>query len=608
MGFIPANPSEGCLKRRAGSLAGVACALGLLAAPASQAATPLKLYGKIVGVVIDAGGVPQMGATVQLFDRQDRLRERVTTDEQGRFLFDNLIAGAYSIRVSLALFIPVLRSNILVQPGAYRFLNVTLAGLFSSIELVYPAPEQRALMSDDWKWVLRTSTATRPVLRFRPDWLPGPGVSTRASVPMFSETRGMLKVSAGDSGRVTSFGNESDLGTAFAVATSLFGSNQLHVAGNLGYAAQSGSPSAGFRTSYARNEHSPEVTLTMRQLFVPGRFASALTTGVGVPALKTLSLAVDDGVQISDSLRFEYGFSLDSVSFFDRLNYLSPYGRLKYALSDTEKVEFSYSSGVPRPDFAAAPASPDAALQNELTSLALFPRISLLGGRAKVQRLENFEFGYSRVLGSRTFRAAAYREAVTNAWLTIVGASGLYPAGDVLPDLFSSASVFNVGSYRSLGYMASLTQALGENLNVTMMYGSGGALLPVESAGMVGGTPDELRAMIREGRRSSVTAQVAGTSPWTGTQFAASYQWTDRRSATPTHYYVSHGLRNEAGLNVYLRQPIPSFVSLPVRMEASADLRNLMAQGYLPFRTQENRNLLLMHTPRSVRGGLSFIF
>jgi len=143
---------------------------------------------------------------------------------------------------------------------------------------------------------------------------------------------------------------------------------------------------------------------------------------------------------------------------------------------------------------------------------------------------------------------------------------------------------------------------------VTMMYGSGGALLPVESAGMVGGTPDELRAMIREGRRRSVTAQVAGTSPWTGTHFAASYQWTDRRSATPTHYYVSHGLRNEAGLNVYLRQPIPSFVSLPVRMEASADLRNLMAQGYLPFRTQENRNLLLMHTPRSVRGGLSFIF
>jgi hypothetical protein len=43
-------------------------------------------------------------------------------------------------------------------------------------------------------------------------------------------------------------------------------------------------------------------------------------------------------------------------------------------------------------------------------------------------------------------------------------------------------------------------------------------------------------------------------------------------------------------------------------MEASADLRNLLAQGYLPLSAAGGQRLLLVQTPRSVRGGLSFIF
>ena len=37
---------------------------------------------------------------------------------------------------------------------------------------------------------------------------------------------------------------------AFALATSVLGKNQLQFSGNLGYASQSGVPSAGFRASY----------------------------------------------------------------------------------------------------------------------------------------------------------------------------------------------------------------------------------------------------------------------------------------------------------------------------------------------------------------------
>jgi hypothetical protein len=62
------------------------------------------------------------------------------------------------------------------------------------------------------------------------------------------------------------------------------------------------------------------------------------------------------------------------------------------------------------------------------------------------------------------------------------------------------------------------------------------------------------------------------------------------------------------GMNVYVRQPIPGFGGLPWRVEATADLRNLLAQGYLPLNMTNGQQLLLVETPRSFRGGLSFIF
>jgi hypothetical protein len=58
-----------------------------------------------------------------------------------------------------------------------------------------------------------------------------------------------------------------------------------------------------------------------------------------------------------------------------------------------------------------------------------------------------------------------------------------------------------------------------------------------------------------------------------------------------------------------IRQPIPSIPGVPWRVEASAELRNLLAQGYLPLSLPGGADqLLLVNTPRSVRGGLAFIF
>lgn len=585
--------------------------IGLMCLPA-QALAASSLFkfssGGITGLVTDAGGIPQMGASVLLFNRQAKLYQRVMTDDRGAFSFAGIMPDMYSIRVSLASYLPAIKNNILVQPGVESVLNVSLASLFSSIQVVYPVGGQRALMNDDWKWVLRTANATRPVLR-----LLEMDPAERRTSGVFSETRGLVRVSGGDGGRTSAFGNEADLGTTFAVATSLFGVNQLQFAGNLGYASQSGIPSAAFRTSFVRNvgSASPEISMTMRQLSLPAHVAAGLMSGEGsLPLMRMMSLNFEDRTALSEALTFHYGFSLDSVSFLDRLNYFSPFARLTYSLGNDGDVEFTYTSGNPRPDLGAAPVAPGdpgTELQRDMNALAFFPRVSLREGRARVQRGENLELGYSRSVGSRTYRLGAYRERVTNASLAMSTPDGLFNSADIFPDPFSGFSIFNAGNYQNSGYTASVTQNLGENFSAMLMYGSVGALI-ADRREMVSDSPDELRSMIHAGRRHAVTARGNARLPWSGTHLIASYQWTDHRTASRGHLYSTQATRAEAGLNIYVKQPIPSFFSLPWRMEATADLRNLLAQGYLPLNLADGRRILLVHTPRSFRGGLSFIF
>jgi hypothetical protein len=126
---------------------------------------------------------------------------------------------------------------------------------------------------------------------------------------------------------------------------------------------------------------------------------------------------------------------------------------------------------------------------------------------------------------------------------------------------------------------------------------------------IVSNSPDELRAMIHAGRKKSATARITASAPWTGTRMIASYQWAgDNRWAMPGHMYSIQAVRPMPGLNIMVRQAIPGLGILPWRMEATADLRNLLAQGYLPLGTVGGQQVLLVETPRSFRGGLSFIF
>jgi len=587
---------------------GVVC---LAAAGPASGAVSLKLSGVIAGSVTTEDGIPQMGAAVILFNSENGLGQKAFTDENGAFVFPGLLPDIYSIRVTLASFVPAIKNNILVQPGMRSVLNVSMAALFSSIHLAYPA-DRPVFMTDDWKWVLRTAASTRPVMRMLPKFPAPDDAADEEGKPrhtVFSDTRGVLMFSAGDGSMAEGFGSSADMGTAFALATSLFGSNQFQFAGNLGTGQQSGIPSASFRTTFSRavGPDSPQISVTMRELFLPGRMGLAIFgPGDGVPMLRSISANFDNHLRLADTLTLQYGTAIDSVSFSDHINYMSPYARLTYSLGRSGEIELAYTSGNARPDLAAANGSEDP-LQREIGTLALFPMMSLRAGRAEVQRGQDLEAAYSRTVGSRTFGVSVYHESVANLALNISAPDGFLPVGDILPDFFSGTAMFNAGSFASMGYVASATQNVGEHLSATVMYGSTGALT-AQSSEPVSNSPDDLRAIIHAGRQESVTVRVVAASPHTGTRFNVSYQVADGRFELPDPVYSTSSMRPQPGFNVYVRQAIPAFPGLPCRMEVTADLRNLLQQGYLPLSAADGGRLMLMENPRMFRGGLSFIF
>jgi hypothetical protein len=375
------------------------------------------------------------------------------------------------------------------------------------------------------------------------------------------------------------------------------------LSGNLGYATNGALPAAGFRTTYSRTGDSgsnPEITLSMQQMYLPGR-------GDAVPVLRTASLGMYDHVDLTDRLNLEYGFNYESVTFLSHLNYMSPFARANYDLGGHNSLRMAFSSGTQPGQLLAHNVESGDTLSQDLAALALAPRVSLSDARARVERRDRLEASYQRVAGSRTYSVGVYHEAVSNAAFLMSGPSDFLPSSELLTQLGSSSQVFDAGSYQRTGYSASVTQALGEHSDLSLSAGRTGALLA--GAGSVVDAAS-LRGEIRTVQRSWMTARASHTVAATGTRVTSSYGYTDFKTLMPSHLSMTDQANQEIGWNVYVRQPLPALPGMFGafgRFEASAELRNLLAQGYLPVIVSDQR-AVLTNAPRAVRGGLSFIF
>jgi hypothetical protein len=579
-------------------------ALSLAALTSVQGASLNVLAGHILGEVRSSAGVVQMGASVSLYNRYDQQIRQVFTNETGKFVFDSLPPDLYSVRVSLASFVPALRRNIAVVAGSENLLKINLASVFSTVEIVPAASAAGTLMSDDWKWVLRASPSTRPILRILPGES-GPS-SSKVSAKVFSDTTGVVRVSAADDGDISQQG----LGTAFAVSTRVNGRSDVRLSGKLGYTTGAGLPAGALRTTYSRSSGAgPQVSLTVRQIYLPTLVGSGTpTAGDSSPVLRTAAISVQDKVNLTEQFLLEYGASLESASYLTKVSAASPYARGTLRVGDKSVVRMAFSEGSqPVALVSEQHEIPSTDLNQDLAALALLPQLSLKNNRLAMELTQRYELGYETIQGSRKYSAAVFHEDVRNGAATVIGDETVFASGNLIGDWDSHNQILNIGSYRRSGSAIGLSQSLGDHMDVSVSAGYGGVLAAqsqvtrLDDASVANG-------LLHNTNKPWVTARVSGTIPHTGTKLATSYGWGDFNALTPQHLYLSSTvLQQQTGWNMSVHQPLPSFGNTWGRMEAGAEFRNMLSDGYLTILSGSKQSILTS-SPRSIRGSLSFIF
>jgi len=465
--------------RQVGS-AVLASGLMLLTSAAYGSDLSLPVTGNLLGSIIDSSGTPQRGATVRLFDKYEQLVARTTSNAEGRFAFASVPIDSYSLRASLASFLPASKEKIAIRPGMDSVIRIQLATLFSNIEVSYVVPN--GAMTDDWKWVLRSSPATRPVTRLLEEENAG------AKPPVFSETHAMLSFSGGDGGTADAGEALGDIGAGFALSTNVLGRNRIQLSGRVGDTSASGPPTVALSATYGRNleglvRGSSELTVAMAQiggLVSPLSVTESASNSVlgGYTPMRTLSLSVYQSTDPTDRLHVEYGISGESVDYVQHASRISPFVRVSINAGAAGEWIAAYSDGG-RPDaLLRHSTAQNIDLENineERTdgsvSTAYLPLLSRHRGRLGLQRTKNAEIGFRKTSGSRTYAASAFRENVWNGRLNVSGDLSGLETGDLLSDNLSATSTYDIGRYRRSGYVVSADQKLGDNANVTLAYG-----------------------------------------------------------------------------------------------------------------------------------------
>jgi hypothetical protein len=550
-----------------------------LVLPASAGAKP----GSISGYVRDASGTPQMGAAVEVVGAAARAL-KVFTDEKGFYSAAGLIPGVYSVKVSAPSFLTVLREGVGLRSGTSVIVNVTLNTLFEAIQMV---PLRGPGEDDDWKWTLR-SVSNRPILRMLDD---GSAIVASKSETGDGDLKASLSFLAGSPSQ--GFGSVSDMSTGFSVERSIFSSGTLTFLGSVGYSNGSGLPNAVLRTSYSHklgDGSEPRIAFTIRRLAPPD-------LNLHSTVLQALALSTSDEFTIGDVLELKFGSELQTIQFMGRVNAAKPFGSADLHLSPHTVLEYQYASAIPNTrlekGFDSAPA--------DLSESG--PRLSIAGYLASLERAHHHELSLSQRLGKNNLQFAVYSDRVTNPALTGVGDVGI-ASGEVLPDIYSGTFTYQGSELSTGGLRAVFQRRISSDVTATLDYAYGGVL----DMGRPGVRLLSARQWLTQERRHAVAAKLSGTVPRARTRWIASYRWINGEALTPLDLFNTSAGQADPYLNLFLRQPIPCPRFLPGRVEALVDVRNLLAQGYVPVMANDGRTVYLVQSARSVRGGLAFTF
>src|SRR3989442_511128 len=133
--------------------------------------SPRKIPWVFVSRPSEAAFSEASGATVEVVPEASLKAASLglLTNTQGIFRGDRLPPGLYTVRVTLAGFLPTIQQHVRISAHLTTVVRLELESMFASLDQLRRQPSAVNVESDDWKWVLRSASITRPVLQWADD-------------------------------------------------------------------------------------------------------------------------------------------------------------------------------------------------------------------------------------------------------------------------------------------------------------------------------------------------------------------------------------------------------------------------------------------------------
>ncbi|HVW78570.1 MAG TPA: carboxypeptidase-like regulatory domain-containing protein [Alloacidobacterium sp.] len=555
----------------------LALLIAMLALPAYAAENPAAA-SVISGIVRDTKGAPQVGALVELLGPNLTVLANAYTDDHGRYSLPNVATGTYNLKASGSFFLPTLRENLRVLADSKLVVNLTLNTLYEAFRWLPAKPRQADEPQDDWTWTLRLS-ANRPLLRMLED---GP----------------LVVVSDGDGSspalkaRVTIRGGASQFGDGglhhdFEMERSNGDDQQLILRADL---SQAESASLNTVVGYAK-QIGPGRTLRTVAAFedrpdIEGGMQDQGMQAVILRSSETMEL-------IPEVVSAEFGNEIEAIHLGETQFANHPFAGVSIHAGENT-VAYHVST------------SPGAQHANEIDRAeTLAPALTEQNGKLLLEDGLHQEISYERREGNVRWRMAVYQDHINHPAVSGGGTLTLadWNSGNLLYDPNTDLLKATGESFFSNGLLAEMRDRINDDISLSLAYAMGNALTMNVLAGPA--TLEDSIGSLHPRRASMLAASFNGKSKRTGTQWRASYRWQPTDTVTAVDSFNSE--LPSPYLSFYLRQPIRCRI-LPYRVEALIDVRNLLAQGYRPFVTQDGSTLYFAQAERSVQGGLSFSF
>jgi hypothetical protein len=530
-----------------------------------------------------------MGASVEVIPEATGILSTVDllTNTQGIFRGERLAPGFYSVRVTLAGFLPSLEKHVRITANLTTIVRVQLESMFTSLEQLRRQPVAVNMETDDWKWVLRSASVTRPVLQWIDEDNADPADAHADSRGFQPHMELEFTEGARRPGSVSNLA--SSPATAFAFQQQLGGTSRLVIAGQMSHEDEASA--GGIATIWLPTGSlgaGPHTALVMRE----ARLGPAGPTFRGV--------RIDQGgtVAFGEHMALRYGGEYVLVGLGTAASSIRPRLELDTRISEMWRAALIYASQPGAPRVLEPGEGEQGSLTAALNELDAFPALLWRRGHPALQGGTHEELAAERKLGTNgKLQIAAFHD--DNRHVAIFGRGNNLPAADYFQDYFSNGFAYDGGTSSSWGGRVALRQKLDGDLELTTVYSFAGALVPGEAG------DDVLRDTLRTAARHSLGANISTKVPHLGTKVNAGYKWISGVTVSRLDGYGESLFQLEPYMHVGVRQALPKFG--PGRWEAIADCNNLLAQGYVTLNSRDGR-AVLVPAFRSFRGGLSLQF